>query len=391
MAGALDGILVVGLEQAVAAPYATSRLADAGARVIKLERADGDFARAYDRLAGGESSYFVWLNRGKQSLTLDIKDAGDAALLGRILARADVFVQNLAPRAAARAGFGSAALRERCPRLVTCDISGYGEDGPYRDMKAYDLLVQAESGLAAITGGAEAPGRVGISICDIGTGAHAFAAILQALFARERTGRGAAIAVSLFDAMADWMSAPLLQSEYGGTPPQRIGFSHPIIAPYGAYQTLGGETIVIAIQNEREWRRFCERVLERPELGGAPAFASNLARVANRAALDAAIGEVFGATARDAVCARLRAADIAFGALNSLVQLARHPQLRRTTVTTPSCPIDLPAPAARFDGAAPRLGPVPGSASIARRSAPSSPPSVCPHRPRVCRRPHRRP
>ena len=359
MAGALDGILVVGLEQAVAAPYATSRLADAGARVIKLERAEGDFARAYDRLAGGESSFFVWLNRGKQSLTLDIKDAGDAALLGRILGHADVFVQNLAPGAAARAGFGSAALRERHPRLVTCDISGYGEDGPYRDMKAYDLLVQAESGLAAITGGPEAPGRVGISICDIGAGAHAVAAILQALFARERSGRGAAIAVSLFDAMADWMGAPLLQSDYGGAAPRRIGFSHPIIAPYGAYPTEGGETIVIAIQNEREWGRFCTRVLEQPDLAAAPAFASNVARVANRAALDGAIVEVFAATARDTLAARLEAADIAFGALNSVDELSRHPQLRRTTVTTPSRPIDLPAPAARFDGAAPRLGPVP--------------------------------
>ena len=359
MTGALDGILVVGLEQAVAAPYATSRLADAGARVIKLERAEGDFARAYDRHAGGESSYFVWLNRGKQSLTLDIKDEGDAALLGRILGRADVFIQNLAPGAAARAGFGSAALRQRHGRLVTCDISGYGEDGPYRDMKAYDLLVQAESGLAAITGGAEAPGRVGISICDIGAGAHAFAAILQALFARERSGQGAAIAVSLFDAMADWMGAPLLQSDYGGAAPQRIGFSHPIIVPYGAYPTKGGEIIVIAIQNEREWGRFCERVLEQPELAAAPAFASNVARVANRAALDGVIAGVFAATAHDAVCARLEAADIAFGALNSVDELSRHPQLRRTTVTTPSCPIDLPAPAALFDGAAPQLGPVP--------------------------------
>jgi itaconate CoA-transferase len=359
MTGALDGILVLALEQAVAAPYTSSRLADAGARVIKIERPEGDFARGYDKLANGECTFFVWLNRGKQSLVADIKDDGDGDLMHRILAKADVYIQNLAPGAAARAGFGSSELRERYPRLVTCDISGYGEDGPYRENKAYDLLVQAESGVAAVTGGPEAPGRVGISICDITCGVQSYAAILKALYQRERTGNGSGIAVSLFDSMADWMTPPILQAQYGGKPPPRIGFNHPIIAPYGAYEAQGREAIVIAIQNDREWARFCTGVLRRPELAAEKAFASNVDRVANRAEMDAIIVKVFGSLSRSALAERLATAQIAYGALNSVDDVIHHPQLRRTPVITPSGPIDLVAPPARTTGEDLALDPVP--------------------------------
>ncbi|HEY9147974.1 MAG TPA: CaiB/BaiF CoA-transferase family protein, partial [Gammaproteobacteria bacterium] len=260
----LDGLLVIALEQAVAAPYCSSRLADAGARVIKIERSEGDFAREYDHVAGGESAYFTWLNRGKESICLDIKSPGDADLLQRMLGDADVFIQNLAPGAAARAGFDSAALRASHPRLITVDISGYGESGPYREMKAYDLLVQCETGLASITGAPERPGRVGVSVCDIACGMYAHAGVLEALLERQRTGRGKGLAVSLFDAMADWMTVPLLHQDYTGEAPQRVGLNHPSIAPYGAYACEGGDQVVISIQNNREWRNFCEQVLGRP-------------------------------------------------------------------------------------------------------------------------------
>ena len=258
MAAPLEGILVVALEHAVAAPFCSSRLADAGARVIKIERPEGDFARAYDHVVHGESAYFVWLNRGKELIVLDIKDPGDAALLQRMTARADVFIQNLAAGAAERAGFGSAALRRRYPRLITCEISGYGDEGPYRDMKAYDLLIQCEAGLASITGVPERPGRVGVSVADIACGMYAHAGILQALFQRERTGEGSAIAVSLFDSLADWMTVPLLHYDYGGKAPERVGLRHPSIAPYGAFVTADGKQVVISIQNEREWRNLCQ-------------------------------------------------------------------------------------------------------------------------------------
>src|SRR5438477_6366978 len=241
MSQALAGMLVVALEQAVAAPLCTSRLADAGARVIKIERPEGDFARSYDRVAHGESAYFLWLNRGKESLTLDIKNPADKALLLRILGKADVFVQNLAPGAAARAGFDAAELRARHPRLVTCAISGYGESGPYRDMKAYDMLIQAETGLADITGPPEAPGRVGVSVSDIAAGLNAYAAILEALLRRERSGEGAAIHVSLFDATAEWMAVPLIHHDYAGQAPPRVGIRHPSIAPYGVFAAGDGK------------------------------------------------------------------------------------------------------------------------------------------------------
>ena len=359
MAGVLDGLLVVALEQAVAAPYVSSRLADRGARVIKLERPEGDFARGYDTVANGASAYFVWLNRGKESLALDIKDAQDAALLSRLLAKADVFIENLAPGAAARAGFGSADLRARHPRLITCDISGYGQEGPYRDMKAYDLLIQAESGLVSVTGTPEAPGRVGVSVCDIAAGMAAFAAILEALYARERTGEGAGIEVSLFDGMADWMTVPLLYQENTGAAPARMGLAHPSIAPYGAYPCASGDLVVISIQNEREWVRFCAEVLARPELAHRPEFENVAARVENRAALDAHIHGVFGALGRDELGKKLFGAKIAFGWVNEVADFAKHPQLRRMKVETTLGQVDLVAPPAQFAGEALNLGPVP--------------------------------
>jgi crotonobetainyl-CoA:carnitine CoA-transferase CaiB-like acyl-CoA transferase len=358
MAGDLDGILVLALEQAVAAPYCSGRLADAGARVIKIERPEGDFARRYDRHVEGQSAYFVWLNRGKQSLVADIKDPGDRALLHRILARADVFIQNLAPGAAERAGFGADALRRLYPRLVACSISGYGETGPYRDMKAYDLLVQAESGLCGVTGAAGEPARVGVSVCDIAAGMYAHQAILQALYARERTGRGRHVRVSLFDAMADWMTVPYLQYRYGGHTPQPAGLHHPTIAPYGAYACRDG-TILLSIQNEREWRRLCAEVLGHEALAEDPRFVDNPARVANRPALDRAIAERFAGRPRDEVAAALFAAGIAYGRLSSLDDLRHHPQARFAGVETPGGPVEMFAPPPIADGEAGGLGPVP--------------------------------
>ena len=363
MAGAaikpLDGLLVVSMEQAVAAPYCTSRLADAGARVIKIERDGGDFARAYDAFANGQSAYFVWLNRGKQSLTANIKDADDQSLLYRMIDRADVFVQNLAPGAAARSGFGTAALRRRNPRLITVDISGYGNDGAYADMRAYDLLVQAESGLSSVTGTADGPGRVGVSVCDIACGMYSHAAVLEALIARQSSGVGCAIEASLFSGMADWMTVPLLHWEADGKGPPRIGLNHPSIHPYGAYQTRGGGPILIAIQNEREFVRLCAEVLLQPELPEDPRFKDNVARCANRPAFDAVIDAVFQSLHRDELIARLRDAKIAFGEVNDVGGLARHPALRRTQIRIPGGSADIAAPPARLDGQTRDLGPVP--------------------------------
>jgi crotonobetainyl-CoA:carnitine CoA-transferase CaiB-like acyl-CoA transferase len=340
----LDGLLVIALEQAVAAPYCSSRLADAGARVIKIERAEGDFAREYDHVAGGESAYFTWLNRGKESICLDIKNPGDAGLLQRMLDDADVFIQNLAPGAAGRAGFDSAALRERNPGLITVDISGYGETGPYREMKAYDLLVQCETGLASITGAPEQPGRVGVSVCDIACGMYAHAGVLEALVERQRTGLGKGLAVSLFDAMADWMTVPLLHQDYTGQAPGRVGLNHPSIAPYGAYACEGGEQVVISIQSNREWKNFCEQVLVRPGLVDDPDYRNNVDRCANRPALDQQINGVFAGLPRPALVQRLLNARIAFGSVNSVADLSHHQQLRRSEVATPSGTVALVAP-----------------------------------------------
>lgn len=360
MPGPLDGVLVLSLEQAVAAPLCSSRLAEAGARVIKVERGEGDFARHYDHVVNGESAYFVWINRGKESLVADLKNPDDAGLLRRILARADVFIQNLAPGAAERAGFGSAALRRQHPRLITCDISGYGESGPYRDMKAYDLLIQCETGLAAITGAPDSPGRVGVSVVDVACGMNAHAAILQALYQRERSGQGVGIAVSLFDSVADWMTVPLLHHDYGGKAPARVGLNHPSIAPYGAFPTADGHQVVISIQNEREWRVLCEQVLERPEMAEDPRFDCNTRRVANRPALDGAIAAIFAGWTHAQATARLAAAKVAFGSVNQVSDLSHHPQLRRCDVETPSGPVSLVAPPVRLAGEARGLPPVPG-------------------------------
>jgi len=355
----LSGLLVLTLEQAVAAPYASSRLADAGARVIKIERPEGDFARFYDDAANGLSSYFVWLNRGKQSLVADIKDPSDAALLQRILARADVFIQNLAPGAAARAGFGSDALRRVQPRLITVDISGYGDTGEYASMKAYDLLVQAESGLAMVTGHPAGPGRVGVSACDIACGMAAHAGILEALIARAVTGQGKSLKVSLFDGMADWMNVPLLFYEGTGRAPQRMGLAHPSICPYGAFPLADGSLVLIAIQNEREWAEFCSEFLREPELPARPGFQTNVARVANRAEVDAHIAAAFARLSRDDAAARLRTAHTAYGFVNDLAALARHPALRRVSVETPNGSVSLAAPPVVDDHGARELGPVP--------------------------------
>jgi len=343
----------------VAAPFCTSRLADAGARVIKIERPEGDFARRYDHVAVGESAYFVWVNRGKESICLDIKDADDAQLLQRMVQQADVFIQNLAPGAAARAGFDSVQLRSANPKLITVDITGYGDSGPYRDMKAYDLLVQCESGLASITGAPQQPGRVGVSVCDIACGMFAHAGILEALLERQQTGLGKGLSVSLFDALADWMTVPLLYQEHTGDAPPRVGLRHPSIAPYGAYACSDGEQVVIAIQNEREWRNFCAAVLQRPDLLTDPRYSTNVLRCTNRPLLDQEINRVFGQLARSALTRRLQQAQIAFGAVNSVADLAQHPQLRRASVRTASGAIELVAPPVRVEGEQASLRPVP--------------------------------
>jgi crotonobetainyl-CoA:carnitine CoA-transferase CaiB-like acyl-CoA transferase len=355
----LEGLLVVSVEQAVAAPYASSRLADAGARVIKVERPEGDFARNYDRLVEGESAYFVWLNRGKESVRLDLKDPADHAVLGAMLEEADVFIQNLAPGAMERLGFGARALRERRPELITCSISGYGETGPRRDQKAYDLLIQAETGLAGITGTPEGAARVGVSVCDISAGMTACSAILRALIGRGRTGEGRAIEVSLFHATADWMNVPYLQARYGGRPPKREGLRHPTIAPYGVFEAADG-AILISIQNEREWKALCEQVLEDAGMASDPRFADNSARVENRAALDARVGESFARHGREDLAARLDAARIAYGRLSDMQDLIEHPQQRLVTVRTDAGEIEIIAPGAALNGETETPGAVPG-------------------------------
>jgi len=356
----LAGLTVVSLEQAVAAPYCSSRLADAGARVIKIERPEGDFARFYDKAAKGLSSYFVWLNRGKQSLVADIKAPADAALLHAILAQADVFIQNLAPGAAARSGFGSDDLRTRYPRLITVDISGYGDTGEYATMKAYDLLVQAESGLAMITGHPAGPGRVGVSACDIACGMAAHAGVLEALIQRGITGQGKGLKVSLFDGMADWMNVPLLYFEGTGRAPERLGLAHPSICPYGAFATSDGALVLISIQNEREWAEFCAKFMDEADLPARPGYESNVVRVANRASVDAHVGAVFARLTRDQAAAKLRAANTAYGFVNDVAAFSRHPALRRSIIATPNGPVAIAAPPVIGSDGPRDLGPVPG-------------------------------
>ena len=324
----LEGILVVALEQAVAAPYCSSRLGDAGARVIKIERPEGDFARGYDTAVFGESSYFVWINRGKESIVLDLRGAEEKARLHALVAQADVFIQNLAPGAAARLGFGSDVLRATHSRLITCDISGYGESGPLHQMKAYDMLVQAESGLVAVSGAPGPWGRIGVSICDITAGMNALIGVQQALLQRERTGKGSGIKVSLFDSAAELMSVPYLQARYGGSAPARVGLRHPSIAPYGTFTCSDGRDIVLSIQNEREWLSFCQAVLGEPDIATDPRFSNNQARTANRSELEAAIQAVFGRLTYAQAVDRLTEAQTAYGAINSVHDLIDHPQLR---------------------------------------------------------------
>jgi itaconate CoA-transferase len=360
----LAGITVVACEQAVAAPLATRHLADLGARVIKVERPDtGDFARGYDQAVRGMSSHFVWLNRSKESLALDLKQPDAIKTIMRLLERADVFVQNFAPGAAERLGLGAAALRERFPRLITCSISGYGASGPYRDAKAYDLLIQSETGLVSVTGTEDQPAKSGIPAADIGAGMYAFSGILAALYERERTGVGAEIEVSLFDALTEWMGFPLYYAGYGGEPPRRTGTHHPAIAPYGTFSAGDGTEIVLAIQNEREWVRFCERVLDRADLAGDPRFDNGSRRVANRPALHEQISQVFNALTGDELAARLAAAGIAYARRRELAEVLEHPQLdareRWTQVDSPVGPLRALLPPIVQPGRVPKMGRIP--------------------------------
>jgi itaconate CoA-transferase len=360
----LQGVTVVSIEQAVAAPFATRQLADLGARVIKIERPDGgDFARGYDATVGGLSSYFVWLNRSKESLTIDLKQPAARDVLARLLARADVFVQNLAPGAANRLGAAAADLRARHPRLITCAISGYGSDGPYVHKKAYDMLIQAEAGLLSITGTPEVPSRVGISVADIAAGMYAYSGILTALLARATTGAGATLEVSLFDALAEWMGAPAYYTGYGGSEPPRSGGSHPTIAPYELFVSADAVEIYLAIQNGREWSRFCEDVLARPGVADDARFATNSARVRHRADLHALIAGVFAELPAGDILDRLERADIACARRNSVEGLINHPQLMDRhcwhTVDSPVGPVRALRPPLRMEGLDPVMGPVP--------------------------------
>jgi formyl-CoA transferase len=357
----LEGITVIAVEQAVAAPFCSSRLADAGAHVIKIERPEGDFARGYDVAAKGQSSYFVWLNRGKDSAVVDLATEEGRTELEKLIAGADVLLQNLKPGSMDKMGFARERLRKDYPKLISCTITGYGDSGPYADRKAYDLLIQAESGLASITGGPDGPSRVGLSIVDIATGATAHAAILEALIARGRTGDGADIRISMFDVMADWLTVPLLNSE-AGNPPKRIGLAHPSIAPYGVFRSMDGKDILISIQSEREWKKLCADVLDNPDLPDDPRFANMVERVRNRALTDQIVGNRFGAMTRHELLAKLADADIAFAEVNSMADLAVHPHLRRIEVDTPNGVVTYPAPAAivvgdqRHYGAVPAIG-----------------------------------
>jgi formyl-CoA transferase len=354
----LEGLLVVALEQAVAAPFCTSRLADSGARVIKIERPEGDFARGYDRAANGLSSYFVWLNRGKESVMLDLATDAGRETLNRLIARADVLVQNLKPGALARLGFPIERLLKDRPSLVCCSISGYGEGGPLAERKAYDLLIQAESGLASVTGSPDAPGRVGISVVDIATGATAFGAILEALLARSRNGRGADIHVSMFGVMTDWLSVPLFLSEHG-IEQNRTGLSHPLIAPYGSFATREGSLVLLSIQSDREWRSFCLHVARQPELGSDVRFATNVARVANRGQTDVVIAGLFASLTRAELLQRLEEGDIAFAEINDMHSLSVHPQIRRMDVSTANGAVTMVAPGTMVDGDYRKPGAVP--------------------------------
>ncbi|HEX4721223.1 MAG TPA: CaiB/BaiF CoA-transferase family protein [Pseudonocardiaceae bacterium] len=360
----LAGVTVVSLEQAVAAPFATRQLADLGASVIKIERpGHGDFARHYDESVHGQSSYFVWLNRSKRSLTLDVKSAEGRVLLDELLATTDVLVQNFAPGAAARLGTDAASLARTHPRVVPCTITGYGGDGPWADRKAYDLLVQCETGLLSLTGTPAEMVKVGISVADIAAGMYAYTGILTALYRRATTGVVSAVDVSLFDSLAEWLGAPAYYTLYSGQQPNRTGAAHATIAPYGPYVTGERDTVLVAIQNEREWRAFCRLVLDDPTLADDPRFATNSARVAHRAELDTMITARFATLATAAVRALLDKAAIANARLNTVAEFLDHPVLtdrdRRRTVDTPGGPVQALVPPAMIAGTAPVMGPVP--------------------------------
>jgi itaconate CoA-transferase len=361
----LEGITIVSLEQAVAAPFATRQLADLGGRVIKVERPGvGDFARGYDRTVRGLASHFVWLNRSKESITLDLKQDRAKEVLTRLIEKADVFVQNLAPGATGRLGFAAETLRERHSRLIVCDVSGYGSSGPYRDKKAYDLLVQCEAGLVSITGTPKTPSKVGVSIADIACGMYAYSGILTALFQRERTGEGAAIEVSLFDALAEWMGFPAYFTMYGGKEPPRTGASHAAIAPYGPFECGDGEVVFLGIQNEREWERFCEAVLEQPALAHDERFDSNSERVENRDALHQEIESILKKRSSEEAIERLEAAKIANARMRTITDFLEHPQLeardRWREVESPVGPLRALLPPATVDGKEPVMAPIPG-------------------------------
>jgi itaconate CoA-transferase len=360
----LRGITVVSVEQAVAAPFATRQLADLGARVIKIERPDGgDFARAYDTTVKGLSSYFVWLNRTKESVTLDLKRPEGAHVLRQLLTHADVFVQNLAPGAADRLGTSPAALRMQHPQLIICTVSGYGSSGPYAVKKAYDLLVQSEVGLVSITGAEEAPCKVGISVADIAAGMYAYSGVLTALFSREKTGQGATLDVSLFDALGEWMGAPAYSTAYSGNEPPRTGADHASIAPYGPFRARDGQQVFLGIQNAREWRRFCADVLGSPALADDTRFHSNPLRVKNRNALHIAIESVLGTLTEGELTGRLEAAGVAFARMNSVKEFLAHPQLEERNawreIGSPAGAVRALVPPVRMDQVEPNMGDVP--------------------------------
>jgi len=342
-AAALDELLVVSIEQAVAAPYATSRLAEAGARVIKIEKPPaGDFARAYDSAVHGESAYFVWLNQGKESALLDFKQPADMQLLRALLRRADVFIQNLGPGAIERAGLDLAKLREENPRLITCSISGYGENNEYSNMRGYDNLIQGEVGVFAVTGNSAGPAKVGISVCDISAGAHAYMGILEALLERHRTGRGRHVSISLFESFADWMSVPMLFQQYTSKVPERTGLNHGSIAPYGPYAAGDGQPIMISVQNDDEWVRFCATVLQAPEIARHPQLSTNTDRVRHREVLDEFIRKALAPINQEEFIARLRKAQVAYGLIRTVEEVLHHPALTLTDVDTPTGPVRLP-------------------------------------------------
>jgi itaconate CoA-transferase len=359
----LEGITVVSLEQAVAAPFATRQLADLGARVIKIERPDaGDFARGYDSAVRGLSAHFVWLNRSKESLTLDMKHAEAKVVLHRLLEKSDIFVQNLAPGATERLGFVTQELRKKYPSLIICDLSGYGSSGPYRDKKAYDLLVQAETGLISITGTEDTPCKAGISAADIACGMYAYSGILTALLMRSKTGEGVALETSLFDSLGEWMSAAAYYT-FGGSEPPRSGANHATIAPYGPVTSGDNKVVYLGLQNEREWKKFCEVVLENPELAADPRFDSNSKRVQNRAELDEAMQKVFRKLAAAEIIARLESAQIANARQNTVQEFTEHPQLkareRWSTVQSPVGPLPALLPPVTLENVKPVMDEVP--------------------------------